>query len=76
MATMQEFEVWMLIDENGDAEVGTSEEICVERYEGNISTNHGLGRRMVKVRVSVPLPEIIELAVEAADDAEATAEAS
>lgn len=62
-------EVWVLVDAIGDAEVGTSEDEVSERWESNIGTHNG-ARRLMRIKLVVPLPKPQELtAVVPADDA-------
>lgn len=58
-------DVWVVVDEQGDYAVGTTDEHAAERYREEIGEPDAgtLGFRRVKVAVSVPLPEAVELAV-------------
>ncbi len=59
--TMCEIEVWVVIDEDGDYAVGKDRESAAESFESDIGFNNENGTRRVKLTVSVPLPEAIEL---------------
>jgi hypothetical protein len=55
MATTTQVEVWVMVDQDGDYDVGTSEELARENYDGNIGGD--AARRLVKLLLTVPLPE-------------------
>lgn len=57
----KQIEVWILIDENGDHEVGPTVEDAGSRWDENVSGGTDVGRRMIKVTLNVPLPKHIEL---------------
>jgi hypothetical protein len=48
-------EVWVMVDQYGDYDVGTSEGLAREAYDGNIGGD--AARRLVKLLLTVPLPE-------------------
>lgn len=58
-------EVWVIVDDASEYEVGTSESDAIERYKENVAEEDSgtRGIRRVKLSVTVPLPETIELAV-------------
>lgn len=63
MATLQAFDVVVLIDSNGDYAVGKDSDSAVEQYEtdiGNLSDSGGY--RLINLTVNAPLPEQVELA--------------
>ena len=68
-------DLWACVDSNGDYAVGSSDEAAREKYEEDVGAlNEVAGFRLVKVAVTVPLPEVIELEVEApAEEAQAAA---
>ena len=58
-------EVFLVIDQAGDYAVGNSPEAAREKYAEDIGElSEAEGFRMVKLAVRVPLPELVELAVE------------
>lgn len=59
--TMQEIEVWVVVDENGDYAVGKDRESAGEAFESDIGVDNDTSMRRVKITVKVPLPEVIEL---------------
>lgn len=65
--TYKTVEVWVLIDEDGDYEVGASAEEAATRYADTVAQPDGeRGMRRVKLAVRVPLPTPIELSGEVA----------
>lgn len=59
-------EVWLCVDQAGDYAVGVDAESARSAYAENIGALEDTeGHRMVKVIVTVPLPEVVELAGEA-----------
>lgn len=72
-----EIEVWILVDANGDAVASEDADHVRERYGeviGELAEADGF--RLVKVKVSVPLPVMIEATATVADDEPAMASAS
>ena len=59
MATMQEIEVWVMVNADGEYDCGTDEEKATENFEANCSTDGG--RQLIKITLTVPLPETIEV---------------
>ena len=73
MAKKETIELWACIDACGDYACGTSEEAAREKYEEDIGPlSECSGFRLVKVSVSVPLPEPVELEDEASEIETAT----
>jgi hypothetical protein len=73
----REIEVWILIDAAGDAVAGDDADHVRERYADQIGELADAdGFRLVKVKVSVPLPVVIGATAEVADDEPAEASAS
>jgi hypothetical protein len=69
-------DTWLCIDSDGDYGMGKDEASAREAYENDVqSLAEANGFRLVKVAVTVPLPEVIELEVEAEDVEEAPAAA-
>jgi hypothetical protein len=66
-------EVWVLVDDCGDYVVATDPDRLGEEYEADVQdlANAG-GLRRVKVTLTVPLPEPVELTGVVADDGPAT----
>lgn len=63
MATT-DLEVYVVVDAQGDWACGSNETIARERYEEEIgSLGDSDGFRLVRVRMSVPLPETAEIVV-------------
>jgi hypothetical protein len=54
-----EIEVWVMVNENGEYEVGCDEDEVGERYSDNINDN--LARRAVKVILTVPMPKPVTM---------------
>ena len=77
MANTTQVEVWCCVDADGGYAVGADEQAAKDKYEEDVGAlNEAGGFRMVKVTVTVPLPELIELEVEApieSDEAAASA---
>ena len=70
-------EVWACVDADGDYAVGATEEAAREKYEEDFCPlSEGSGFRLVKVNVTVPLPTVIELEVEAPDETDEAATAA
>lgn len=73
MAKRESIELWACIDARGDYAAGKSEEEAREKYEEDIGPlAECSGFRLVKLTVSVPLPEPVELSGEASDVETAT----
>ncbi len=69
MAQRIDVEVWVLVDSNGDYAAGSSQEQAKEHYEHDVQPVADTdGFRLVKVTVSVPLPQTAELTGSVADD--------
>lgn len=56
---MTEIEIWTVIDGEGQAEVGMSEDDCLERYDNEIGGS--LARRVVKMMLMIQPPKAIEV---------------
>lgn len=70
-------EVWVLVDSCGDTAVGSTADEAKEHYEENVqAVGDCEGFRLVKVLVTVPLPEVstVELTAGAASLGEPSAE--
>jgi len=65
MATMQDVEVFVMVNGDGEYEVGTSDTEAQERFEENCTTEGG--RRLIKITLKVPLPEVVEIEGEVPD---------
>lgn len=65
MATMQEIEIWVMVNEEGEYEAGACDDDAVQRFEENCTS--GINRRLIKITLNVPLPETIELEGEVPD---------
>jgi hypothetical protein len=52
-------EVWVLVNDQGEYDVGPCDVSCQERFDENCST--GGARRLVKVTLNVPTPKAVEL---------------
>ncbi len=59
MATMQAIEAWVMVNSDGEYEVAGDEAVAQERFEENCSTEGG--RRLIKITLKVPLPEVVEI---------------
>ena len=72
--TYKTVEVWVVIDSDGDYDVGPDRESADERYTETIADfGHAAGIRRVKVTVTVPLPTVIEVEAECEGDEEPVA---
>lgn len=67
MATMKTLEVWVLVDQDGDYEVGTVGSDAATRYDESVGADGERGMRMVKLLVTLRIPEVIEVAVNVPD---------
>lgn len=56
-----QLEVWVLVDENGDYVASSSEISLAEIYDDQIGGGNDLGRRLIKIKLTVPLPSPITL---------------
>lgn len=56
---MLEVEVWVVVDESGDYEVGKEQDQAQERYDDEIGSSGP--RRYVRVVLSVPTPAPVTL---------------
>ena len=60
MAKTKTIEMYAVVDSDGDYEIGISEEDAIENYEGNVSSLKDVdGFRMIKIIVTVHLPEVV-----------------
>ena len=76
MPNTTQVEVWCCVDADGGYAVGSDEQAAKDQYESDVGAlNEAGGFRMVKVCVTVPLPEVIELEVEAPEEIEELAAA-
>lgn len=63
MAATCECEIWLMLDSDGNYAVASSSDSLAERYEEDIGQcSDAGGLRRVKVSLTVPLPEVVELA--------------
>ena len=60
MANTAQVEVWVVVDENGDYAVGADDDGAYDAYDETVGGTR-LARRAVKVTLTVPLPETVEL---------------
>jgi hypothetical protein len=58
-ANTAEVEIYLVVDTNGDYEVGVNEDDAPERFSENISGDSI--RHMIKMTITVPLPRTIEV---------------
>jgi hypothetical protein len=66
---MKEFDVYLMIDENGDYVVHKEEPELGDAYESEIGNEHCLARRIVKVSLKASLPKTVALVGVVPDDA-------
>lgn len=57
---MVEIEIYIVVDEDGDYELGKEQDEATERYDENISSLQA--KHVIKMTVQVPAPRIIEVA--------------
>jgi phosphoenolpyruvate carboxylase len=72
MAAVKEVEVFVMVDENGDYVATHIAERLTDLYEEDVNDDHGLGRRVIRITIKVPLPEIVDLKGEVPVEAEPT----
>ena len=58
---MNEFEVWIIVDEDGNYSVGNDADQANELYDSDY--NNSGARRVVKITVKMPLPKALECVV-------------
>jgi hypothetical protein len=58
---MKEFDVYLMIDENGDYVVCADESDLAEKYDDEIGGGADLARRIVKVMLTIPVPKTLVL---------------
>jgi hypothetical protein len=56
-----EVEVFVLVDENGNYVVHKDEDELAEAYDNDISEDSHTGRRTIRIKLSVPLPEYVTM---------------
>lgn len=56
---MQEIEVWVIVDEDGEYAVATEQDAAEEAYDESVGGSDC--RRAIKITLKVPLPKPIEL---------------
>lgn len=62
MARTMQVEVWVVVDEDENYDVGGSEEQAVERFVENVGEVGEAGAtRRIKVLLTVPVPETVTL---------------
>ncbi|MBA4192511.1 MAG: hypothetical protein C0467_31475 [Planctomycetaceae bacterium] len=57
---MQEIEVFVLVDQEGNFECADTEDAAAERY-GELGNSNTTGLRLFKLKLTVPLPTAIEV---------------
>ncbi len=77
MATeLHECEIWLLCDENGNYVVAASPDSLAEKYDDDVGGGPELARRVVQVKVKVPVPSYVTLTGTAPAEGEASLEVS
>ena len=66
-----EVEVWVLVDADGNYVASASEDALADLYDADVGADASTGRRVVKVTLTVPLPQTVELTGEVTDDEDA-----
>jgi hypothetical protein len=67
MATKKTCEVWMIVDDDGNYEVGADRSDAGERFDDNIG---GTGpRRVVRIDVKITPPQVEDAEIDVADEA-------
>lgn len=61
MARTTQVTVWVLVGENGDYVVSADDADIGELFTDNVSDDPSYARRMVKVVLTVPLPEPVTM---------------
>lgn len=67
MACTKTIECWIVLDKDGDHDVGIDRDSAIERFEENIGS--AAGARIMCVRVTAALPEEVTVAVRMPDEA-------
>lgn len=68
---MQTFDVFMIIDEDGNYAAGSSRDLALQQYADDIGGDLGeIAYRVVKVPIQASLPRVVELAAVTAPDDE------
>lgn len=70
-AQLENIEVYVLIDENGEHVVSTTIDDLAEKYNRYIGGDADLARRIVRLDVAIPLPRIAVVSAEAPDQDDA-----
>lgn len=58
---MKEIEVFILIDEDGDFVAHADESALGQMYREEVGGDPALARRIIKLKLNVPLPKMIEV---------------
>ena len=61
MAEIKEVEMFLMIDENGDYVIATEEGNLGDAYDEDIDGGSDTARRIICVKLKVPLPQIVTL---------------
>lgn len=59
-------EIWVVVDENGDYDVGNDIDTASERFNDTVGFEKQTGTRQVKITLKVPLPTVLEVSGEVA----------
>jgi hypothetical protein len=69
---IHECEVYLLVDSDGNYVTATSQDCLSETYDNDIGSDSGLGRRVVKLIVKVPVQEEVSLTGDVPEEGEAS----
>jgi hypothetical protein len=61
MAKFIEVEAWVIVDGDENYVVSHDEESAAEKYGEDVGDAHATPRRTIKVKLTVPVPEVVEL---------------
>jgi hypothetical protein len=67
MPTTQTFEIFLIVDSNGDGALGLGYDHATENYDNEVGG--GSGRRIIKINAKVALPEDAEIDITVPDTA-------
>ncbi len=68
---MNEIEIWVVVDENGDYAISKDRDDLHDAYESDINGNTDLARRVIRVRLNMPLPKPLEISGTVPSESEA-----
>lgn len=64
MATFKKVEVVVVVDADGEYAVGVDADDAGNNYDASYDTSVQIPRRLVRITLNVPLPQVVELEAE------------